>query len=278
MDASITPLSKIGALREALLDLLHEHERDGALPTSARFLYYELVQRGRLSKEKTGARRPDQDLHDALTDLREAGRVPWDWIEDETRTFESYIGSRTVRDDLLLYLPAARIDPWRGPPLVLTESRSVAGILRDTVRQYACQIAATNGQCGGFLRTGIAPRLRPADRVLYIGDYDLSGNQIEANTRRVLEQMVGVLRWERLALTAEQIAAYGLEPITKRDRRYADGGTHQAVETEALRQTVIVDILRQRLDELLPEPMEHVHEREAQERADLELLLRGRAS
>jgi hypothetical protein len=34
-------MSKISALRQALLDLLREHERDGALPTSARFLYYD---------------------------------------------------------------------------------------------------------------------------------------------------------------------------------------------------------------------------------------------
>ena len=31
-------MGKIGDLRQALLDLLQEHERDGALPTSARFL------------------------------------------------------------------------------------------------------------------------------------------------------------------------------------------------------------------------------------------------
>ena len=34
-------------------------------------------------------------------------------------------------------------------------------------------------------------------------------------------------------------------------RRYSDGRPHEAVETEALRQTVLVDILRTRLDELL---------------------------
>jgi hypothetical protein len=39
-------MSKIGALRELLVSLLQEHERDGAIPTSARFLFYELVQRG----------------------------------------------------------------------------------------------------------------------------------------------------------------------------------------------------------------------------------------
>jgi hypothetical protein len=58
--------SKIGALRDLLFDLLQEHERDGTIPTNARFLFYELVQRGQLSKERRGARRPDQDLHDAL--------------------------------------------------------------------------------------------------------------------------------------------------------------------------------------------------------------------
>jgi hypothetical protein len=67
--------SKIAVLRQVLRDLLAEHERDGAIPTSARFLYYELVQRGILSKERTGARRPDQDLHDALTDIREDGSI-----------------------------------------------------------------------------------------------------------------------------------------------------------------------------------------------------------
>ena len=58
-------MSKIGALRDLLVSLLQEHERDDALPTSARFLFYELIQRGKLSKTSNGARRPDQDMHDA---------------------------------------------------------------------------------------------------------------------------------------------------------------------------------------------------------------------
>jgi hypothetical protein len=38
-------MSETGRLRTALGELLAEHERDGALPTSARFLFHELVQR-----------------------------------------------------------------------------------------------------------------------------------------------------------------------------------------------------------------------------------------
>ena len=175
-------MSKLGTLRDLLVSLLQEHERDGALPTSARFLFYELVQRGQLSKQSTGARRPDQDLHDALTDIREDGRVPWDWINDETRT------------------------------------------------------------------------------------------------RRVLEQTIdGHLHRERVALTEEQVSDYNLPVITKRDRRYKDGRPHEAVETEALRQTVLMDILRARLDELLPEPLTRVLERERRQRIRIATTLGGKS-
>jgi hypothetical protein len=37
------PNSKIGKVRIALKDLLDGHRRDDALPTSVRFLFYELV-------------------------------------------------------------------------------------------------------------------------------------------------------------------------------------------------------------------------------------------
>ncbi len=55
MTVSTLRVSKIGALRKLLFDLLQEHERDGTIPTNARFLFYELVQRGHLSKERAHA-------------------------------------------------------------------------------------------------------------------------------------------------------------------------------------------------------------------------------
>jgi hypothetical protein len=221
-----------------------------------------------LSKERTGARRPDQDLHDALTDIREDGRIPWDWIVDETRSLDDYTGYPSIKQGVLDQLPYITLDPWRGnAPLNLTESRSLAGVLRPVVRGCRARIAATNGQCGGFLRTEIAPSLRPGDRVLYLGDLDLSGGQIEDNTRRVLEREIGgSLRWERLALTHEQVTAYNLPVIVKHDRRYKDGRPHEAVETEAISQRVLIDLLRARLDELLPEPLSRVLEREQRQR------------
>jgi hypothetical protein len=159
--------------------------------------------------------------------------------------------------------------------MVLTESRSLAGALRKTCNDYAVHLAATNGQVGGFLHTDIIPVLREGTRVLYFGDWDIAGHHIEANTRNVLEE-VGVLRWERLALTTEQVKRYKLPAKIKTDKRYTrGGGVHKAVETEALSQGLIVRILRQRLDKLLPKPLTTVLGREKRQRSVLWKLLQS---
>jgi hypothetical protein len=96
-----------------------------------------------------------------------------------TREIEDFTGSPTVAKDWLGYLDNACIDPWRGQvPFIITESRSLAGVLRDMCADYRIRIASTNGQVGGFLHTELAPRLSEGDRVGYLGDLDLAGGDI----------------------------------------------------------------------------------------------------
>ena len=90
------PASKIGKVRNALMALLDQHRRDGALPTSVRFLFYELVMQRIITKE---GKRPDKIVSEALTDLREDGHVPWDDIVDETREVSDFSGAATVAAD-----------------------------------------------------------------------------------------------------------------------------------------------------------------------------------
>jgi hypothetical protein len=52
----------------------------------------------------------------------------------------------------------------------------------------------------------------------------------------------------------------------KHDRRYNDEHPHEAVETEALSQRLIIELLGSKLSALLPEPLEDVQEREEVER------------
>ena len=146
--------------------------------------------------------------------LRECGLVPWDWIEDETRSLSEWRYADTVLDYLLDTISSARMGLWQGeePPLVICESRATMGVLRGLAYEYLVPITATNGQCGGFIVTDIVPLLMGDRRVLYIGDYELRGpaDRIEQNTKRYIEEHTGRIfgdRWTKIALTEKQVKA-----------------------------------------------------------------------
>jgi hypothetical protein len=224
----------IGRLREALLGLYAQHRSDGTLPTNGRFLFYELETLGLAFKKKiSGAPRgsmPDaDDVSDALIQLRERGDIPWDDIVDETRFIDDDTGYSNLAEGLLAKLRwVVQLDYWGGGyPLILTESRSLAGTLRPLSDEYRALLAATNGQCTGFFFTRVKPFLdRGVIRsVLYLGDHDIAGGHIEAHSRNTMEKIAGFsIPWERLAVTEAQIALYALTPIEKTDSRYKGGG------------------------------------------------------
>lgn len=280
------PGTKAATLRQAAHELLlSKRDENGNVSTNGRFVFYELEHTGLVRKSKPGEtnRLPGlpagaQDLSDAVFWLRDEGIVPWSWIEDETRTLYAWRHAPSVADYLAQSVPLARIDLWAGnPPLLLVESRSLSGVLQDVCRFRLVDIAATNGQAGGFLRTDIAPALADNRRpVLYLGDHDHQGEQIEENTRHVLERETGrAIDWRRLALTREQIEEQRLEPIWKKDERYKPAKLCQAWEVEALTQEGVERLVRDALDALLPEPLAHVLERERQQRAEVLEHLNG---
>jgi len=269
--------TKAGRLQRAVLRVLKEHEDDGALPTSARFIFYELEGRGVVPKVyikadgTVAARTPAQDVADALYHVREKDIVPWAWVVDETRDLKSWEYAADAYVYVTTQLEYFRLDLWGGepPPLVLCESRSLAGILRNITSTYLCPIAATNGQVRGFLHTDIGPliaRAKNTQRIFYLGDLDYSGGQIEANTREVLEEYGG-LEWEKVAITKQQAEEKNLTVIKKPDKRFRPVQYFDAIETEALRQVEIQRILRARLSAELPEPLEGVRVREDKQRA-----------
>jgi len=281
-DAIVERLSKSdsakGKLQRVALALLHEHKANGEIPTNSRFLFYELEGRGVVSKKQTGKRQVGQNLSEALMHLREAGIVPWAWIADETRTLHEWDYADSVAEFVADLVEHARINPWPAqPPLLLVESRSLGGVLRNLAYTYLCPLAATNGQAGGFLRTEIVPVLEGNDRaVLYLGDLDHQGSQIEENTRRVLEREIGrTLDWERIAITVGQVAERRLTPIVKKDVRYRPPLEMEAWECEALGQGTVTALVREALDRLIPEPIADVRVREEGERVAVRMLLQG---
>src|SRR4030095_10163574 len=135
---------------------------------------------------------------------------------DETRDFTEWNVFPTIAEALKDRWQYAAVDIWfpNKPSIILCESRSLRGVLGRLAKEYHAPIGSTNGQCNGHLRTEIGPTLSPGQIVLYLGDLDFSGGHIEANNRKVLEEVVGSpLAWERVAITEEQVKEFGLEPI-----------------------------------------------------------------
>jgi hypothetical protein len=287
MSRTRDPNSHVGQIRSALLVLLEAHRIAQMLPTSCRFLFYELVMKGIVAKSRTNSRgepaRADQIVVNALMQLREDELTPWDWIVDETRELEDWTGYDSVPEGVLAQLPFIKLDPWvHDFPFVLCESRSLAGVLRALCQDLRTKIAPTNGQVGGFLRTDIGPALKAqyeftgcVPRIGYLGDLDKAGGDIQGNTRRVLEKIVGIeLDWTLLALTEAQVNLYHLPVIQKLDKRTKPPKMYDSVETEALSQAVIVQIVRDWLEGLLPDPLADVQAREESQRKFLESAIR----
>jgi hypothetical protein len=284
------PTTKKGRTQRVVLALLQEHLADDALPTSGRFVFYELEQRSLACKPshddiRANRRRSEgwppgaQDITDALTHLRETGVANWEWITDETRHLSIWDHASSVADYLRDQLGRAMINPWGAvpPPLILCESRAMAGVLQQLAGAYCCPIAGTAGHAAGFLRTAVAPLFPDNGRcVLYLGDLDKSGDDIEMNNRRVLERTTDrAIDWRRIGLTERQVVERRITPILKIDGRERPSRVREAWEVEALGQAAVVTLVRETLDALLPEPLANVLERTEAQRAEVGRVLAG---
>src|SRR5215207_10168013 len=75
MDGLSAETTKAGRLQRACLNLLREHDADGAIPTSIRFLFYELLDRRVIPKVY---RKPDGNERKptASQEIADAVKVP----------------------------------------------------------------------------------------------------------------------------------------------------------------------------------------------------------
>ena len=103
-----------GKLQRHCLMIIVEHRAAGpdSIPTSMRFVYYELVQASIISKHATGARRPDFNVSDALMQLRRIGLVPR--MRSPTKPASYCSGSTPTRSPTTLWIGSMSPASTRG--------------------------------------------------------------------------------------------------------------------------------------------------------------------
>src|SRR5262245_10598645 len=117
------PDTKAGKTQRVVFTHVHEREERGDIPSTGRFVFYELEQQGMARKPDPNDKRRNrrrsigwppgsQDVTDALLVLRDVGAVPWDWILDGERTLFVPSYADSVVDWLAAQVRWARIDCW----------------------------------------------------------------------------------------------------------------------------------------------------------------------
>jgi hypothetical protein len=247
-------------LREWCHSALLAHEREGTIPTTCRFIFYEAVMAGVVPKHRDHGRRADQDVIEAIAWLREKGLVPWGQIVDRTRRVTNLTGWPTVLEAVTDYTARVRLDPWDGEaPLLIVESESLAGLFETIAAELRVVLVPVRGQSSASLLVNeVCPWIEAGSTdVVYVGDHDKAGYDIEASAHDRLEGFSDtLLKWERVALTAELVEAYGLPLVPRTDQR--NRRTYEVAECEAMPQAALMGLVRDALTDRLPQPLEHV--------------------
>lgn len=234
--------AEVAAVRAAIIDILGSDR-----PQTVRQVFYQLVVRDVIKKTEAEYQ---QTVIRLLTDMRLAGQVPWDWIVDEsrrtrkTRTFDSVTDA--LYDTALYYRRSALrdcdvyIEIW-------CEKEALSGIIYDAASDYDVPVIVSKGMPSltqvytSFVSIYRAAKAGKRSYLFQFGDHDPTGclipSVIESRLNEFCEQhdcRRPVV--ERVALTEDQIALYGLPTRpTKRDgNSHAKGFSGDSVELDAL--------------------------------------------
>ncbi len=262
----------------AIEQLAEEHQ-----PCSVRHLFYRatVAKVPSIGKDRAGYCKVQR----AVLQLRRAGRIPYSWITDNSRTpfmLDVWGGVNGFLDDMAgLY----RRDLWHRSPYrveVWCESDSIAGTLIDVTQRWRVPLYPIKGQSSetfayNAVQSWLAEKWRQVI-VLYVGDHDPAGLEIEQSLYDKMlhfasgtDSSSGMYRqpmFVRLGVTWQQVLDYDL-PGTAPKKRY---GYPLAVEAEALPPRVLRDLVDETIGSYVdPQQLRTLL---AVERHERELLLR----
>lgn len=224
-----------------LVGLAEEHG-----PASVRHLFYQAVVSGLpgITKDDSGYLKVQR----AVLKLRRANKIPYDRVVDTTRWMRKPASYDGLHEALYETSRIYRRNLWSSSPWrveVWCESESIAGVLYEVSSVWDVPLMPCRGFSSETFTYSAAEAWSEDDRhpvVLYVGDHDPAGLQIERTLRdRLSEFYENHIDLSRIGVTWEQVEMLDL-PGTKPKKEY---GFPLAVEAEALSP----GILRRLVDE-----------------------------
>ncbi|MGE0409983.1 MAG: hypothetical protein AB7P23_12080 [Amphiplicatus sp.] len=259
---------------------------------TVRHLFYRMVSAGLIEKSEGEYKNVVVRL---CGEFREAGRIAWGHIVDESRWIRGVETYENASDALSAYARKYRAPVWDDlpvKPLVLVEKDAMAGHLASLCEEYDAPLLPVKGFCSKtYVRMLAEIAVASLDMgqriaVFVFGDHDPSGVAapigLEGLMAQYMEDILGrapsYRPWFiRLAINPEQIVAFDLatRPAKPTDSRAKDwsGG---CVELDAMRPRDLQSLLESEFIDLLPPGhMADVRQREEEE---IEMLMDAAAA
>ena len=258
-------------------------------PMTVRQLFYRLVSTDIIEN----CLRDYQRVTSVMTKAREDGRGSYAWIVDRSRASYSSRGWKNLADlgeVIEETLVGYRRDYWQDQPHyveIWCEKDAVTGSIEEIREEYGLSVEAIRGFNSTSNVHAAATRLYQQQRagkkitILYLGDWDPSGKDIERDlSRRLKRDLIRLgsrlgndidgpdadIDVKRIAIFKEDITRFNLPPLRVKDKdprasQFKKRHGDEAVELDALPPTELRDRLRRAIDDLI--------DREAWDRAKL---------
>jgi hypothetical protein len=249
---------RVEQLDAQIIDVLAEDH-----PQSVRHVFYRMTD-PRLAEPVEKSDRGYRHVQDRIVKLRRSGRVPYGWITDATRRGYHVYTYNDAADFVRRTASLYRADLWaqaRWRCEVWVESRSIAGIIQDDCEELAVSLYPAGGFSSITLAFEAAAQINAQNDgrpvvILYIGDYDPAGVLIDVALERELRTHLDqglTLYFHRVGITAEQIATYDLPSKPRKDGDRRALHIAETVEAEAMPAAVMRQLLRDHVEQLLPQ-------------------------
>jgi hypothetical protein len=238
---------EVAGIRNAILDILSNDN-----PQTVRQVFYALTVRGVIDKAEIEYQRTVIRL---LVEMREAGKIPFEWIADNTRWMRkpsTFVGlEHCLKSAAEFY----RRNLWAAMPVyveIWCEKDALAGVLLEETQVYDVPLMVAKGYASlSFLHSAamtIKDKGKPA-YVYHFGDLDPSGvdaaRDIEAKLRRYAPE--AEIHFERPAVTREQVEQWNLptRPTKLTDTRAKKFNNPLSVELDAIPARRLRELVRE---------------------------------
>ncbi len=229
---------------------------------SLRQLYYQFVSRDLIPNNITAYR----NLSETVSRGRIAGLIDWDHIEDRTRSLQTHSSWEKPADIISDAAGDYREDLWKGQeyrPEVWVEKSALMGVIQPVCDEWRIPYFTTIGNCsqtemrdaGQRFADHIFNGLTPV--VLHLADHDPSGIGMTRDLRARLNMFArDDIEVRRIGLNIDQVRLYDPPPNPAKDTdprfaAYAEEFGEQSWELDALAPSVLADLIRTELDEMI---------------------------